>query len=82
MEIERPFVWNIKQSISSAESTDRRITYTDTFKVEVRSVWENNIEPNPLPEPYFKMVIDNVLGETKEDASTYLIDVLTGSVKI
>lgn len=76
VEIERPFVWNINQSISFAESADGRITYTDTFKIAVSSVWENSIEPNPRPESYFKMVIDNVLGETKEDASIYLVDVV------
>ena len=72
VELEKPFVWKINQTVQTKEENGEPKTFSDTYKIELSSVWKENIEKDHMPEPYFRMAIENILGETKDAACEYL----------
>ena len=77
VELEKPFVWELNQIVQIKAENGEQKTFSDTYKIELSSVWKeniekNHIEKNHMPEPYFRMTIENILGETKEAAGEYL----------
>ena len=68
VELEKPFVWKINQTVQTKEENGEPKTFSDTYKIELSSVWKENIEKDHMPEPYFRMRIENILGETKDAA--------------
>ena len=72
VELENPFVWELNQIVQIKEENGEQKTFSDTYKIELSSVWKENVEKDHMPEPYFRMAIENILGETKDAACEYL----------
>lgn len=72
VELEKPFVWELNQTVQIKEENGEPKTFSDTYKIELSSVRKENIEKDHMPEPYFSMTIENILGETKDAACEYL----------
>ena len=44
VELEKPFVWKINQTVQTKEENGEPKTFSDTYKIELSSVWKENIE--------------------------------------
>ena len=66
VELEKPFVWELNQTVQIKEENGEPKTFSDTYNIELSSIWKENIEKDHMPEPYFRMTIENILGETKD----------------